>query len=74
MGDEKSTTAGPDRLELAGIELDSRVLLGTARYPSRQIMFDALEASGTGLVTVSVRRVGMSGQTENLYAALRERG
>jgi thiazole synthase len=44
------------RLSLYGIELASRLLLGTARYPSPQVMSDAVKASGAGVVTVSVRR------------------
>lgn len=64
-----------DRLEIAGLSLDSRVLLGTARYPSTQVLLDALEASGTQLVTVSLRRVDpLAGGGENLYRLLSERG
>ena len=63
-----------DRWELAGLSLGSRLLLGTARYPSRQVLLDALAASGTELVTVAVRRVGLGAGGENLYDALRERG
>src|SRR5258708_20106488 len=36
--------------------LSSRLLLGTARYPSREVLLDSLEASGTELVTVGLRR------------------
>ena len=63
-----------DRFELGGLELRSRLLLGTARYPSRQVMLDALEASGTELVTVAVRRVGLESGSQNLYDVLRSRG
>ena len=64
-----------DRFEIAGLSLDSRVLLGTARYPSTQVLLDALEASGTQLVTVSLRRVDpIAGGGENLYRLLSERG
>ena len=63
-----------DRWELAGLSLNSRLLLGTARYPSRKALLDALEASGTELVTVAVRRVGLDGAGETLYQALRQRG
>jgi thiazole synthase len=62
-----------DRWELAGLSLGSRLLLGTARYSSRQVLLDALAASGTELVTVAVRRVGL-GAGENLYDALRAKG
>jgi thiazole synthase len=63
-----------DRWELGGLTLGSRLLLGTARYPSRQVLLDALAASGTELVTVAVRRVGLGGGGENLYDALRAQG
>jgi thiazole synthase len=43
-------------LTLYGVELASRLLLGTARYPSPQVMSDAVRASRAGIVTVSVRR------------------
>jgi thiazole synthase len=63
-----------DRWELAGLTLGSRLLLGTARYPSRQVLLDALQASGTELVTVAVRRVGLGAGGDNLYDALRAQG
>jgi thiazole synthase len=43
-------------LTLYGVTVGSRILLGTARYPSPQIMRQAVEASGAAIVTVSVRR------------------
>src|SRR5262245_50713489 len=39
-----------------GVELSSRLLLGTARYPSPQVMSDAVKAARAGIVTVSLRR------------------
>ena len=63
-----------ERWELAGLSLASRLLVGTARYPSRQVLLDALEASGAEMVTVAVRRVGLHTGGESLYDALRERG
>jgi thiazole synthase len=68
------TGMAEDRWELAGLSLHSRLLLGTARYPSRQVLLDALAASGTELVTVAVRRVGLGAGGENLYDALRAKG
>jgi len=59
---------------VAGLELESRLLLGTARYPSRKVMMDALAASGCQLVTVSVRRVGLGEDADNLYTVLRDAG
>jgi len=43
-------------LRLYDTELTSRLLLGTARYPSPAIMEDAIRASGAQIVTVSLRR------------------
>ena len=39
-----------------GVDLSSRLLLGTARYPSPQVLADAVKASGAEVVTVSLRR------------------
>ena len=65
----------PDVWEIGGLRLRSRVLLGTSRYPSLQSLLDSVEASGTELVTVGVRRVdlGESGGA-TLLGSLRERG
>lgn len=45
-----------DLLEIAGRRFDSRLLLGTGKFGSPELMRDALEASGTRLVTVALRR------------------
>ncbi|MFK7927866.1 MAG: thiazole synthase [Myxococcota bacterium] len=63
-----------DPWSIGPLTLDSRVLLGTARYPNRQTLLDALEASTTKFVTVSLRRVSVDAQEENLYQALVDRG
>jgi thiazole synthase len=39
-----------------GVALSSRLLLGTARYPSPHVMNEAVKASGAEVVTVSLRR------------------
>ena len=41
-----------------GVKLESRLMLGTARYPSPSVMLEAIRASGTRVVTVSLRREG----------------
>jgi len=43
-------------MNLYGIEVASRLWLGTARYPSPAILSDAVRASSTDIVTVSLRR------------------
>lgn len=42
--------------QLAGKTLESRFLLGTAQYPSLQIMRDAIITSKTNVITVSLKR------------------
>jgi thiazole synthase len=46
-----------------GVELGSRLLLGTARYPSPAVLERAIKASGAEVVTVSLRREGGSGRS-----------
>ena len=41
-----------------GVDLASRLLLGTARYPSPAVLERAIKASGAEVVTVSLRREG----------------
>jgi thiazole synthase len=64
----------PDTWQLAGLTLQSRLIVGTSRYPSLQIMLDALQASGTEMVTVALRRVSVGTDSENLYQILKDRG
>jgi thiazole synthase len=42
--------------ELAGVALKSRFLLGTAGYPSPEVLRRAIEASGTEVVTLGLKR------------------
>jgi thiazole synthase len=43
-------------MKLYDTEVESRLLLGTARYPSPDILARAVQASGAEIVTVSLRR------------------
>ncbi len=43
-------------LDLYGKAFSSRLLLGTAAYPSPRVLRDAVQASGAEIVTVSLRR------------------
>ncbi|KKC34068.1 thiazole synthase [Devosia psychrophila] len=45
-------------MDFYGVELSSRLLLGTARYPSPKILEAAIRASRTEIITVSLRREG----------------
>lgn len=44
-----------------GVDLTSRLMLGTAQYPSPQVLLEAIEASGAEVITVSLRREGTAG-------------
>ncbi len=44
----------------------SRLFVGTGKYETFPLMADALEASGTEVVTVAVRRVNLDGSGESL--------
>lgn len=48
-------------LEIAGKKFKSRLLIGTGKFPSHELMREAVIASGTELVTVSLRRVELKG-------------
>jgi thiazole synthase len=43
-------------LAFYGVEMPSRLLIGTARYPSPQVMSRSVKASRASIVTVSLRR------------------
>jgi thiazole synthase len=58
-----SKPAAETGLSFYGVPLASRLLLGTSRYPSPQIMQEAVLASGAGVVTVSLRREQARGRT-----------
>src|SRR6185437_5476619 len=49
-----------DTFEIGGRELTSRLLLGTGGFRSLDTMAAAIEASGTQLVTVALRRIDPS--------------
>jgi thiazole synthase len=53
-------------LTIAGRTFRSRLIVGTGKYPSHQIMRAAHEASGTEMVTVAVRRVDITRRSESL--------
>lgn len=62
-----------DSLEIAGERFAARILIGTAGYPSRQVMLDAIAAAGAEIVTVSLRRVSLAGESEDLANLLADK-
>jgi thiazole synthase len=53
---ETEARSGETQFAPYGIALRSRMLLGTAQYPSPQVLADAIKAAGVSVVTVSLRR------------------
>lgn len=51
-------------LVIAGRTFASRLLLGTGKFSSNELMRDALAASGTEIVTVALRRADLSGTSD----------
>ena len=49
-----------EALTIAGRSYPSRLIIGTGKYPSLEVMRRAIEASGASMVTVAVRRVDLS--------------
>ncbi len=54
-------------LELYGQKFNSRLLIGTARYPSLSVMQEAVKVSGAEIVTVSVRRENAGGKDGDTF-------
>src|ERR1039458_2655220 len=52
----------PSKLKIADREFTSRLLVGTGKFSSNEVMRDALVASGTEIVTVALRRADLSGK------------
>lgn len=62
---------------IGGVTLQSRFFLGTAGYPSPDVLQEAVRASGTQVVTVGLRRQLAGGNAEagdSFYAFVRQTG
>jgi len=57
-------------LIVAGVTLSSRLFLGTGKYSSGAVMAQSLDASGTELVTVALRRVRTDGAPDEILSQL----
>ena len=62
-------------LNFYGKTFSSRLLIGSALYPSPAIMQGAIRASGANIVTVSLRREAAGGKTgDAFWSLIRELG
>lgn len=51
--------ADDDPLVIAGEKLRSRLILGTGKYPSPEVLVESLRRSGTAMVTVALRQMNL---------------
>jgi thiazole synthase len=58
------------KLIIADTAFSSRLLVGTGKFASVDIMKKAIEASGTGMVTVALRRVDIQNPQDDMLAAV----
>jgi thiazole synthase len=62
-------------LRIGELELASRFFLGTAGYPSPQVLQEAIAASGTEVVTVGLKRqLAAAGAPSDFYGLIRKTG
>jgi len=55
-----------DKIRIGKFEFNSRLFIGTGKYPSMDLMKEALDASGAEVVTVAIRRVNFDNKEENI--------
>ncbi len=58
------------KLTIAGVEFKSRLFIGTGKYPSPSVLAKSLEASGSELVTVALRRVDLQDREDPTLSAI----
>src|SRR6185503_11745591 len=63
MTDSTSTVEAAQALDrpltIGGVDFTSRLIVGTGKYKTNQVMVDAIRATGAEMVTVAVRRVDL---------------
>ncbi|TYQ18392.1 UNVERIFIED_CONTAM: thiazole-phosphate synthase [Acetivibrio alkalicellulosi] len=55
-----------DKLVIGGREINSRLLVGTGKFPSNSIIPDVIMGSGAQIVTVALRRIDFDSEDENM--------
>ncbi len=69
------TATAEDKLVFGAYTLGSRLLAGTGKYETPQLMRDALAESGTEMVTVAIRRIDLEDRgKESILGVLAEGG
>lgn len=57
-----------DLLTIGGVELGSRLFVGTGKFSSNALMQKAVAASGSELVTVAMKRIDMDADNDDMLA------
>ncbi|MTI66259.1 MAG: thiazole synthase [Firmicutes bacterium] len=55
-----------DKLSIGGCNLDSRLLIGTGKFPNKDIIPKVVNECGTQVVTMALRRVDLDSKNDNL--------
>jgi thiazole synthase len=67
ISQSEATTVEHESLQIGRYRLPSRLILGSGKYPSLELMKKCLEESGTGMVTVAIRRVNLQDRSETSF-------
>jgi len=55
-----------DKLIIGGIELESRLFIGSGKYSNNKIIPDIIKSSGAQVITVALRRIDLDSKDENI--------
>ena len=61
-----------DTLNIGNEQLSSRLFLGTAAYPSLEMLQKSIESSNPALITVSLRRESMAGTGQDFWNIIKQ--
>ena len=59
-----------DKLVIAGRQFESRLLIGTGKFASNKLMAEAIDESGTEIVTVALRRVDIENEDDDMLSVI----
>ncbi|MFV9509724.1 thiazole synthase [Tepidibacillus sp. LV47] len=55
-----------NKLSIGGVELKSRLFIGTGKFPNHQILPEVIQASESQVITMAIRRVNLDSKEENI--------
>lgn len=61
-------------LKIADFTFQSRLFTGTGKFASASLMQDAIQASGSQLVTMAMKRIDLRGKNDGILQPLQELG